>query len=195
MALEPLKKLVARFALAAWLGGMFAVGAGLWARHTVALPAPPRSSALTAALARLRSPAEQGRWLAVHALYAECRCSQRIVSHLTTTVRPTGWAEIVLWVGKGAPDPELVRRFDVRRIGQGELGALGFEAAPSLVVLEPGGAVRYSGGYTDRKQGPVIDDLRIMAEAQRPGAVAALPIFGCAVSERLRSALSLLPAP
>ncbi|HEX2673156.1 MAG TPA: hypothetical protein VHM25_19885, partial [Polyangiaceae bacterium] len=121
--------------------------------------------------------------------------SQRIVQHLVTTSRPTGWHEVVLWVGKGAPSAELLRRFDVRSLAPDDLARLGIDAAPLLVALDPNDSVRYVGGYTERKQGPAIEDLRLLADARRASVTTSLPVFGCAVSERLKQALSVLPGP
>jgi hypothetical protein len=182
-----------RGALGVWFCVMLVAGAGLLARHVVALPAPAQDTRLSRTLGELR----QGRsgWLAVHVLYAECRCSQRIVTHLTSTPRPAGWHEVVLWTGKGDPPAALARAFDVRRSSTEDLARRGLESAPLLAVLSPSDRVSYVGGYTDRKQGPDIRDGQIFAEAQRGGGPKALPVFGCAVSERLKSALAALPAP
>jgi hypothetical protein len=173
---------------------MLAIGAGLLSRHLVALPAPAPSPKLTASMAELRRPGTRGAWLAVHVLYSECRCSERIVDHLLSTPRPSDWAEVVLWVGQREPDARLTQRFDLRRVGSADLARMGIEATPMLLAVDPGGVVRYAGGYTDRKQGPVIEDARILDAARRPERVASLPVFGCAVSERLRAELSTLPA-
>lgn len=102
---------------------------------------------------------------------------------------------MVLWVGPLAPPSALEHRFDVRRVTSDDLSRYGIEAAPLLVVLSPGGQIRYAGGYTERKQGPNIDDLRILDDARRPGVLASLPVFGCAVSDRLRRQLARLPTP
>jgi len=174
---------------------MLVLGAGLLAKHVVALPAPVNNEKLSTSLSAFRSSNAQGEWLAVHVLYSECRCSQRIVLHLISTLRPAGLEEVVLWVGKGAPDPALDRGYRVKRLSSVELARLGVEAAPLLVVLDPENHVRYAGGYTDRKQGPVIEDLRILAEARHASMLASLPVFGCAVSDRLKRALATLPAP
>lgn len=180
-------------ALSAWFIAVLIVGAGLLARHLVPLPAPPDDPRFASAMNGLRSQSAH-TWLAVHVLYAECRCSHRIASHLVKTKRPLGWEEVVLWVGATEPPDGLSRNFRVERLSRGELSALGVEAAPLLAALDPEGHVRYSGGYTERKQGPVVDDLRILAESQRSNWVMSLPILGCAVSERLERALARLPS-
>ncbi|HZU84843.1 MAG TPA: hypothetical protein VE987_18055 [Polyangiaceae bacterium] len=181
-------------ALAVWFASMLLVGAGLLARHVVALPVPA-SDRLAASVDVLRSSASRGRWLAVHVLYAECRCSQRVADHLLSTARPTDWSEMVLWVGSPPPAAALDQRFDVRRIEAIDLARYGIESAPMLVAVDPGGRVRYAGGYSERKQGPVDDDLRILDAARRTALVASLPVFGCAVSDRLRRELRALPVP
>jgi len=186
---------VTRLGLGTWLGAMLLLGAGLLAKHVIALPAPASNARLSSSLSAFRSSTTANQWLAVHVLYAECRCSQRIVAHLLSTARPSGWQEVVLWVGKAAPDPLLERAYRVKRVTSTELASFGVEATPLLVVLDPSNHVRYAGGYTERKQGPVIDDLRILAEAQRTSSLASLPVFGCAVSDRLKRALGVLPAP
>lgn len=188
------RKSVVRVAVATWFAAMVVLGATLLAKHVVALPVPTKSEALSKSLSSLR-PRDTHDWLAVHVMYAECRCSQRIVQHLVTTSRPAGWREVVLWVGKAEPSPELVKRFDVRRLAPSDLARLGIDAAPLLVALDPNDSVRYVGGYTERKQGPAIEDLRLLAEARRTSVTSSLPVFGCAVSEQLKRALSILPGP
>ena len=182
-------------ALCAWFSILLVLGAGLLARHLIALPGPSKENALPGYVQALRGPDESGRWLAVHVLYAECRCSQRIVDHLTTTERPGGWSEIVLWVGDAAPPPELVARFRVRRVDEAELAGGDIEGAPLLVAADPWGSIRYAGGYTTRKQGPAIEDLALLTAARRTPLSSSLPVFGCAVSERLKAHLAKLPTP
>jgi hypothetical protein len=179
-----------RALLAVWFAGMVLVSAGLLARHVVALPTPHVNAA---SFDLLRTDAQRNRWLAVHVLYGDCRCSQRVADHLATTERPSDWVEMVLWVGD-APPAALASRFDVRSITSADLAGLGIEAAPSMVIIAPDGVVHYAGGYTDRKQGPVIEDRRIMADARDVAMpVASLPVFGCAVSARLQRDLAALP--
>jgi hypothetical protein len=178
-------------ALGVWFLGLSFVAAGMLARHTVALPG--FSDRGGAPLAALRTRPDQGRWLAIHALYAECGCSLLITDHLLHSERPAGWTEIVLWTGEGAPNPELERHgFRVQLVSREQLARYGIESVPSLIALDPTDGVRYAGGYTQRAPGLEPEDLRILEES-RLSPVAALPVFGCAISERLRHALALLP--
>jgi hypothetical protein len=171
---------------------MVVIGAGLLMKHAVAMP-QPKAALLIPAMAKLRAPEEHDKWLAVHVLYSDCRCSQRVAEHLATSERPQGWSEIVLWVGDDAPPPGLADHFDLRHTTAAELASYGVEAAPSMILADPAGHIRYSGGYTDRKQGPVIEDQRILRAVRHSENVATLPLFGCAVSARLKSDLSALP--
>jgi hypothetical protein len=179
--------------LLVWFGGLTVLCAGMLARHLIALPAPSATKLLGQRLSSLASSTPA--FVAVHVLSSECQCSQRVVRHLLDSERPSGWHEIVLWVGELAPAPELVAKFDVRRLTTAELAALGIEAAPILIAIDPSGDVRYAGGYTDRKQGPVFHDLEVLAAARGPALFAALPVYGCATSDRLQRALSKLPVP
>ncbi|MEO9142000.1 MAG: hypothetical protein ABI332_06995 [Polyangiaceae bacterium] len=195
MGLSKIRAWVGRSVLAAWFVGMVVVGAGLLAKHLVALPTP-RAVDVAPAMNALRTESEKGQWLAVHVLSADCRCSRRVAEHLAQSERPNDWKEVVLWVGDGPIDVHLdPAYFDVRHVSVADLVASGIEAAPSLILVDPSGAVRYSGGYTDRKQGALIADLKLLSEVHAGETVAALPLFGCAVSERLQGELASLPTP
>ncbi len=177
--------------LVVWFVVLTMFSAGMLARHLLAMPAPSKTARLGQHLAALHPRS----WLAVHVLSSECACSQRVVAHLLDSQRPAGWAEIVLWVGDVEPSAELVRRFDVRRVTAADLARYEIEAAPLLVAVTPDGDVRYAGGYTDRKQGPVFHDLEVLAAARASVELPSFPLFGCATSERLKDALANLPTP
>jgi len=183
----------ARLALGVWLVGMLVLGAALLAKHVVALPAPARNPRLTRALSELGAHAAASDWLAVHVLYSECRCSQRVVAHLISTKRPEQVHEVVLWVGPLPPAPELSQHFEVRAVQSAQLERYGIDAAPLFIVADAAGVLRYVGGYTTRKQGPELEDLHILAQTRNGASYATLPIFGCAVSERLQRELSIVP--
>ncbi len=187
-----------RLGVGIWFLVMVTVGATLLGRHLIALPRPAKDAALAQAMATLRGPADTGRWMAIHVLYADCQCSQRIAEHLLATKRPQDIAERVLLIGH---DAGLEARLDaagivVVRTDEND-AAVHYHvvAAPLFVVVGPEGAVRYAGGYTERKQGPDPRDLDILADARADRAIAPLPLFGCAVSARLRSSLNPLGLP
>lgn len=63
----------------------------------------------------------------------------------------------------------------------------GVVAAPLLMFIDPQGQLRYSGGYTDRKQGIAIRYNPIVTELLHGKTVEALPVYGCAVSKGLQA--------
>lgn len=172
---------------------MVGLCAVLLGRHLVPLPRPSAGDArLAAAMARLRREGDERKLLAVHVLYAECRCSLRIAEHLQTTTRLRDVSEHVVLVGQSdALRATLAARgFDVSTVNADELEATyAIEAVPLLVVVGPDGTVRYSGGYTTSKQGPAPRDREIIERARRRESTEPLPVFGCAASRALRDRL------
>jgi hypothetical protein len=179
-----------------WAAGMLVLCSYLLAGHLLALPLPTAADpALRAALARSRAPQEEGRWLALHFLYARCDCSRRVVEHLLQRPHPEGVAERVIWIEGDKHDEDRARAagFAVENLSPEALAArYPVQGAPLLVVIDPDGELRYVGGYTTRKQGPTVEDLQIISAARRREAVESLPLFGCAVSKGLQEALNPL---
>ncbi len=180
-------RVAGKVALAVWFISAVGLSLSLLSKHLVPFRGPTR----TAELKRLfdhRPVAAGDRWLAVHMLNGECRCSLRIRDHLANTRRPAGWDEVVLWIGSMPEGPDLARRgFAVRRVTPREVARYGVHVTPVLVTFDPRGAITYVGGYSDRKQGPDTQDLRVMSTVRRGDAIEALPVYGCAVSDASRS--------
>lgn len=192
----PVTNALGRVLFWAWLLASVVVGGSLLAAHWVALPIPAADDErLDAALAALRGPEDADRWLVVHVLYAACECSARVVEHLADDPRPQGVVEKVVWIGNR---PELEARLDaagfaITRVAPTDLTTIyAIESAPLLLVVDGGGTLRYRGGYTDRKQSLAIQDVAIVEQLVADGDVPALPLFGCAVSRRLRDMLDPL---
>lgn len=180
--------------LAIWGTGGTLLSASLLASHLLTLPVPAREDPrLDAGVARL-SPAT-GRWKVLHALSSECKCSGQVLAHLLSTERPANADETVLLVG---PPGDVGARLAAAGFGFESLTAedldrrYGIPAVPLLVIADPSGAVRYSGGYTSRKQGPDIQDLPIFARLVADTSVDALPLFGCPVNTELRDEVAPL---
>ncbi len=174
--------------LVAWGAAMLLLGAIMMGRHELALPLPPPADpVLAASLAALKD--DPAHPLAVHVLYTDCRCSQKIAAHLVGSTRPVGFQETVLLIGKDEPlaDRFRSRGFGVVSVTEEELGTrFHVRSAPMLVVVGQGKDVRYVGGYTRTKQGADPRDLEIMARAQTE-VVEPLPVVGCAVEKQLRA--------
>jgi hypothetical protein len=184
--------------LSGWAAALLFVGAVLLGRHVVALPKPERNPITTRAFAALREPGDHGRWLAVHVLYAGCKCSARIVDHLAQAEPNPSVREVVLWVGQDLQSQARLAGagFRVRGLEPEVLrDRFGVEAAPVLIVLDPQDRARYVGGYTSRKQGPDIQDRKVLAALLGGARPAENPVLGCAVSGRLKTALDPLGLP
>lgn len=181
----------ARLGLGAWFGLMVCVAAYLLARHLVPLPVPTAEAAeVQTAFGELRAPDERRSWAMFHVLYADCRCSGRIVAHLTSGARPGDVVERVVMVGRHEEDERKLARADIPVVhvtAEELLERYGVEAGPLLVVLDPHDRVMYAGGYTSRKQGLDVKDLAIL-ELLRAGTRAEeLPLYGCPISQGLRA--------
>lgn len=178
------------YVIGVWGVGLFLLGSSLMISHWFTLPRPPTDDpALRAHIATHRLPEERGGLFAVHLLYSECKCSQRILDHLAARGTLSGAHESVVLVG-AHPEFEAAARqagFRVDVVSPPELAArFGVQSAPLLVVADADDDIRYVGGYTERKQGMAIRDTAIMRGIQRGAAEAELPLFGCAVSQSLQ---------
>ncbi len=197
LAPRPLRRWAPRLGLLLWGVGTVVLCAYLLAAHLVTLPKPPvNEPRLREAIARSHGPGAGGRWAAMHVLYRGCRCSGRVFDHLLARGPAAGYVETIVFVGdagEGGGDEEARAKaagFGFEPVAAEALGSIyGVEAVPLLVVASPSGELRYVGGYSDRKQGPVARDARALATLAEGGAVEALPVFGCPVSERLRAAV------
>ena len=186
----------AQIVLAGWFVGSTLVASTLLARHVVPLPRPDADVELATALAPLRA-SEPNAFTVLHVLYSECRCSRRVAESLALHTASEGVHERVLLVGKdeGLAAKLGARGIDVRVTSVAELLAWHLEAAPLLVVIDPSGAVRYAGGYTERKQALIPRDREIVQAVRAGGRVDPFPLFGCAVSDDLRRTINPLRLP
>jgi hypothetical protein len=174
-----------------WCGASVSAVASLGAAHWYSLPAPQVGErALARAVAEARSAGKSQ--VLLHVLYAECACSRRIFTHLTQRRALPAADETVLLVdGSDALQAQLRQAgYRVVEVTPEELESrYGVSAAPLLVIALKGDTPQYVGGYTERKQGLEVEDLRILARLERGESPAFLPLFGCAVSERLQRLL------
>jgi len=181
---------------AVWIAGFVVVGAYLLAPHLLTLPVPvPADPALVHSVAQ-RLPSQHG-WLVLHVLDQDCQCSLRVLDHLLAGPRPAGVAERVVLIAS-APDPARIaairaRGFDLDVVAPEALGErYHLSAAPLLLVVDPADAIRYLGGYTQRKQAGDIRDAAIITAVTRGERVQPLPTFGCAVGAALSATVDPL---
>jgi hypothetical protein len=177
--------------LLVWFCATVVLMAALAVGHQFSLAALDRRGAqLSAGLAQILP--EASGWTAIHVLYSECRCSQRIVDHLRASERPADLHELVMLVGddreQALASGLTARGFTVASLSPDQLASrFGIEGAPTFALVDPTRTVRYLGGYTLRQQGPDIRDRAIVRAIRAGDDVADLPVFGCAVSRRLRA--------
>ena len=193
---QPRRPLTGRWskaALALWACVAFLVTGSLASAHLYTLPHPPKvKPELVQALSAHRLASERGRYTVNHVLYAACRCSQRIVDHLSARRARSDVRESVLLVGS---DQALVARltragYRVDVLSPRQLREhFAIESAPLLIIAQPDERIAYLGGYTDHKQSLPIRDSELIDTVLHGGAVIELPLFGCATSRALQRML------
>jgi hypothetical protein len=176
-----------------WAVVAFVVTGSLASAHEYTLPHPARGDRLlNAALAAQRTPAAAGRFSVTHVMYAACSCSQNIVAHLAARGARRDVVEHVVLAGR---DAELSARitgagYHLDNIEPAELERkYGLQAAPLLIIAEPGGEITYLGGYSEQKQGVDIRDTALIDQHIAGQRARELPLLGCAVSRALQRML------
>lgn len=181
---------IGQFGIGFWAGGMTLVVACLMVSHWVVLPHPETTDKVWSTQLNQTLDIQPEQWTALHFLYGSCPCSRRILDHLFNRIPIDGCREKIVFIGE---DREMTRAAGKRGYEVDEVTPellktrYGVEAAPLLTVLDPSGNIRFAGGYTTHKQGPQIQDVDIIQQLLRGECVGELPLFGCAVSNELRS--------
>jgi len=131
-------------------------------------------------------------WQMLHVLADGCLCSTSVMENLLKRGRdPSLSAEGIVFVGG---DQSQRSRFEQAGFSftnmspDDALAVTGVEAAPTLVLIDDQGAIRYSGGYYQRRERTESLDLKILATARAGGTSPTLPTYGCAFSRRLQVA-------
>ena len=179
------------FFFLAWSFLMSAVVTTFMAGHWVTLPAPKIGQTLQTEIAKT-----DGKFIALHVLYADCPCSQRIADRLLKRNAIPGCHEKILFIGtSSAKTKQLVKNgFEIECLSPDELFTkYSIESAPLLVVTNiASGEIHYSGGYTSRKQGLDVMDEQVINQILQGKSVQSNPVFGCGVSEELQQRLDPL---
>lgn len=190
--------MLVRTAFAVWATVVVVVSAYLLSSHLLTLPAPSAGDVgLQRAIAAQRRPEQRGRWLVVHVLDADCKCSLRVLEHLLEGNRPVGVAERVVLVA-ATPDAEQVRAirahgFDLDVVTPEQLGdRYQVGAAPLLIITDPRDRVHYVGGYGPRKQSAALRDAAVITAVLAGASVDPLPTFGCAIGRSLQTKIDPL---
>jgi len=187
------KNWIANFFLAAWALVLLGVIAALSLRHAASLPLPNDEARLADAAMQLRRAS--GKNFLVDVIDSDCSCARSLFGHLVSRGPFRGVEELILFVGADPKKRELAERsgFEFAALSDNELiSRFGIESAPVLLVFNAAGRLRYAGGYYDHPAAITPVDERIHRQLDSGAHVEPLPVFGCAVSQRLRDALDPL---
>ncbi|MDX1930395.1 MAG: hypothetical protein SFV81_27975 [Pirellulaceae bacterium] len=179
-----------QFGIGLWASGMILAVACLMVSHWVILPHPQMTDKAWSTQLNQTLAVQSEQWTALHFLYGNCPCSRRILSHLVNRFPIDGCRERIVFIGEDGEMTAAARKrgYEVDEVTpEGLKTRYGVEAAPLLTVLDPSGNIRFAGGYTTHKQGPQIQDVNIIHQLLRGEIVGDLPLFGCAVSNELKS--------
>jgi hypothetical protein len=180
--------------LVIWAPVTLLVTAALMVNHVVAMPAPTEIERLTGAVLALRHPSDDRR-LVVHVVADGCSCTDSLFDHLTERGPQADTDEWVVFVGEDPVRERSVRDrgFALRSTTRAGLQAeFGLEAAPILIVADRAGGLAYVGGYYRYPAAVAPLDESVLSAVGRGERPDGLPIFGCAVSERLAEQLDPL---
>lgn len=170
-----------------WAPLTLVVTGALMVNHVIALPQPTETGAMIAAMSALGDTRGDSP-LVVHVVADGCSCTDSLFDHLLSRGPRGDLDEVILFVGAD-PDRESAIRAAGYRLAvtdrAGLLAGYGLESAPILVVVEPPDRLRYIGGYYRFPAAVRPLDEQVLASLDAGTAHAPLPIFGCAVSERL----------
>lgn len=162
--------------------------------HWAVLPRPDTDDARWASQLQDCCTSSGNNWTMVHFLYDNCACSRRVLAHVTSREPVNNVREQIVLVAETPPEHATFSgHIPVEYVTPVQLKErFGVESAPLLVVIDDQKNVRYTGGYTSRKQGPEIKDFEIVSDLMAGDSVAELPLFGCAVSKELQKLIDPL---
>lgn len=128
-------------------------------------------------VARLAERDPVPAWRAFHVVLEGCRCSDALRAHLASRTLP-GYRETILVLGRDLEPEAAWARY-------------GLQGVPWLVLIDPQGRVRYSGGYTASPGDPSYQDQSLAREVQGGQLRSPLPAFGCPTQEDVRRKVKL----
>jgi hypothetical protein len=188
-----MKRLAAAAIFAGWLILATLAASTLTAWHTISLPA-----AIKAHVTRGDAAAA---WRLVHYLSPECACSRAVASYLVKRGPLGNAGEDVVLLASGNPatdaafaKPLTENGFRVELRTQADAASRdGVEGVPTLEIVAPGNRIVFRGGYRERGAAPgAYLDVALLSALMASKPLRALPIYGCATSQRLSSALDPL---
>ncbi len=193
MPSEKILSLLSKFALLVWASVLTITISFLMVGHWVALPSN-RPILDNDQLVQIKTDIASQLHVQ-HILSQSCSCSHRIAKHLASRWPIPSVQEQIVVVESPTDATSMVfpDAYSIKRINADQLmKEYAIEAAPLLLVTDSTGKIVYSGGYTARKRGYEIRDYEIISSLLRGESVESLPVYGCAVSNRLRKSVDPL---
>lgn len=129
-------------------------------------------------------------WQMAHLILEDCACSQDVARHLAARgISHEVDAEVVVLLGHSNVLPSrmqnagfLYAEVDPQKVVQES----GVEVAPTLLIIDEAGSIRYAGGYYQNAERTVALDLDILRRVKGGEVAESLPSFGCAFSQQLQ---------
>jgi len=185
-----MKKAVTWVLVALWLPFVLVTVGLLMVGHTVAMPMSSDRALITRTVASLSQQPDS----VVHFIPADCSCTDGLVRHLAARSARPQLDELVVFVGQ--PDPHHLALGDKGyRTDTWSAETLfertGLEAGP-VIAIQQAGTTRYLGGYFEFPAAVRSLDESLIDDVSHGDSPAALPLFGCAVSDALRRSVDPL---
>lgn len=131
---------------------------------------------------------KMGQWTISHIIYENCSCTNSLLKRIIQRGPFPNAHEVIFLIGKKLPfENDLInagfhiRRFDKETFVQ----QFNFEAAPILSIHNHLGDLSYLGGYFKTSAAKISLDEDIITHLYQGKNYNALPVYGCAVSERV----------
>lgn len=180
------KQSMGKVALLLWAPSTLCLVAFLMVDHVAPLPPPGDPASIRSAVAnRWGDVAGPG---ATHVIYEQCSCTDRLFDHLLARGPRSGWHERVLYVGTESSRPASARArgFATMVVSREQLRReWAIDGAPVLVLTDAAGEVTYAGGYFRFPAALHPRDVPLMEQVADGAEPRELPVFGCAVDERI----------
>lgn len=139
---------------------------------------------------------KQKSWQIIHFLGGECQCSEYLVDYLVKRGPSKEFHEkiIVFDDKKDFYKPLIGAGFNVKSLEYEKVSRENKpEGIPLLVIANPGGKVKYEGGYAEQMLNPMtkIKDIEMankykLAAKENRREVASYPAYGCYMSKKYR---------
>lgn len=158
------------------------------ASHVLSMPLPKNVNRFIEQIMGSRHP-DPGKWTLVHVIYDHCSCTGSLLKHWVDRGPSKNAREVIMVVGDHIPyEKELEKAgFIIDKMERDPfVERFGIEAAPLLTVLDSHGNLKYMGGYFRSSATKIPLDEEIIRRTYLGETIEPLPLYGCALSRRLR---------